>query len=37
MHRGCRYDLRHARDMRRTTILDLASLHERDCVDDAAG
>jgi alpha-ketoglutarate-dependent 2,4-dichlorophenoxyacetate dioxygenase len=31
MHRGCRYDLRHVRDMRRTTVLDLASVEERDC------
>ena len=36
MHRGCRYDLSHVRDMRRTTVLDPASLHERDCEDDAA-
>jgi alpha-ketoglutarate-dependent 2,4-dichlorophenoxyacetate dioxygenase len=34
MHRGCRYDLDHIRDMRRTTVLDLASLQERDCGDD---
>lgn len=33
MHRGCRYDLAHVRDMRRTTVLDLASIHERDCDD----
>ena len=31
MHRGCRYDLTHIRDMRRTTVLDPASLRERDC------
>ena len=31
MHRGCRYDLAHVRDMRRTTVLDLASVGERDC------
>jgi len=31
MHRGCRYDLRQVRDMRRTTVLDLGSVHERDC------
>jgi alpha-ketoglutarate-dependent 2,4-dichlorophenoxyacetate dioxygenase len=31
MHRGCRYDLRQIRDMRRTTVLDPASLNERDC------
>ena len=35
MHRGCRYDLNRVRDMRRTTVLDLASIHERDCQDDA--
>lgn len=34
MHRGCRYDLTHIRDMRRTTVLDPASLHERDCVEE---
>lgn len=37
MHRGCRYDLNHARDMRRTTVLDPASLAERDCEDDDLG
>ncbi len=31
MHRGCRYDLSQVRDMRRTTVLDPASVHERDC------
>jgi alpha-ketoglutarate-dependent 2,4-dichlorophenoxyacetate dioxygenase len=31
MHRGCRYDLTQIRDMRRTTVLDPASSHERDC------
>jgi alpha-ketoglutarate-dependent 2,4-dichlorophenoxyacetate dioxygenase len=31
MHRGCRYDLSDVRDMRRTTVLDPASVHERDC------
>jgi len=31
MHRGCRYDLTQVRDMRRTTVLDLASMDERDC------
>jgi len=31
MHRGCRYDLSRVRDMRRTTVLDPASVHERDC------
>jgi alpha-ketoglutarate-dependent 2,4-dichlorophenoxyacetate dioxygenase len=36
MHRGCRYDLSQARDMRRTTVLDMASVHERDCGADAA-
>ncbi|HUB13037.1 MAG TPA: TauD/TfdA family dioxygenase [Acetobacteraceae bacterium] len=36
MHRGCRYDLSRVRDMRRTTVLDLASLHERDCDEAAA-
>ena len=35
MHRGCRYDLTQVRDMRRTTVLDLASLHERDCGEQA--
>jgi alpha-ketoglutarate-dependent 2,4-dichlorophenoxyacetate dioxygenase len=34
MHRGCRYDLSQVRDMRRTTVLDAASLNERDCTDD---
>jgi alpha-ketoglutarate-dependent 2,4-dichlorophenoxyacetate dioxygenase len=33
MHRGCRYDLSQVRDMRRTTVLDPASIHERDCGD----
>ncbi len=37
MHRGCRYDLAHVRDMRRTTVLDMASLAERDCGDDQPG
>ena len=36
MHRGCRYDLSHVRDMRRTTVLDLQSINERDCEDDLA-
>ena len=36
MHRGCRYDLSDVRDMRRTTVLDPASVHERDCGDDGA-
>jgi alpha-ketoglutarate-dependent 2,4-dichlorophenoxyacetate dioxygenase len=31
MHRGCRYDLTQVRDMRRATVLDLQSMHERDC------
>jgi alpha-ketoglutarate-dependent 2,4-dichlorophenoxyacetate dioxygenase len=31
LHRGCRYDLGQIRDMRRTTVLDLASIGERDC------
>jgi len=31
MHRGCRCDLRHIRDMRRITVLDPASIDERDC------
>jgi alpha-ketoglutarate-dependent 2,4-dichlorophenoxyacetate dioxygenase len=31
LHRGCRYDLAQVRDMRRTTVLDLVSVHERDC------
>jgi alpha-ketoglutarate-dependent 2,4-dichlorophenoxyacetate dioxygenase len=31
LHRGCRYDLRQIRDMRRTTVLDPASIDERDC------
>jgi alpha-ketoglutarate-dependent 2,4-dichlorophenoxyacetate dioxygenase len=30
LHRGCRYDLRFPRDLRRTTAEDVASLHERD-------
>jgi len=30
LHRGCRYDLSFARDMRRTTVEDVASLNERD-------
>ncbi len=34
MHRGCRYDLADVRDMRRTTVLDMASLDERDCGDE---
>ncbi len=34
MHRGCRYDLSEIRDMRRTTVLDPASIHERDRGDD---
>lgn len=36
MHRSCRYDLSQVRDMRRTTVLDPASLNERDCPDDRA-
>ena len=36
LHRGCRYDLSQVRDMRRTTVLDLASVHERDCGEEAA-
>lgn len=35
LHRGCRYDLATVRDMRRTTVLDPASMQERDCEDDA--
>jgi alpha-ketoglutarate-dependent 2,4-dichlorophenoxyacetate dioxygenase len=35
MHRGCRYDLSDVRDMRRTTVLDPASVDERDCGDAA--
>lgn len=35
LHRGCRYDLTQARDMRRTTVLDPASMHERDCTEEA--
>jgi len=31
MHRGCRYHLSQVHDMRRTTVLDLASVNERDC------
>jgi alpha-ketoglutarate-dependent 2,4-dichlorophenoxyacetate dioxygenase len=34
MHRGCRYDLRQIRDMRRTTVLDPASINERDCAEE---
>jgi alpha-ketoglutarate-dependent 2,4-dichlorophenoxyacetate dioxygenase len=30
LHRGCRYDLGFPRDMRRTTVEDVASLRERD-------
>ena len=30
LHRGCRYDLAFPRDMRRTTVEDTASLHERE-------
>jgi hypothetical protein len=33
MHRGGRYDLSQVRDMRRTTVLDLESVNERDCND----
>jgi len=36
MHRGCRYDLSQIRDMRRTTVLDLASIDERDCGEEMA-
>jgi alpha-ketoglutarate-dependent 2,4-dichlorophenoxyacetate dioxygenase len=35
MHRGCRYDLSQVRDMRRTTVLDPASVHETDCGEEA--
>jgi len=35
LHRGCRYDLSEIRDMRRTTVLDLDSVNERDCGPDA--
>jgi len=35
MHRGCRYDLSQVRDMRRTTVLDPASMFERDCAEAA--
>jgi alpha-ketoglutarate-dependent 2,4-dichlorophenoxyacetate dioxygenase len=31
LHRGCRYDLSQVRNMRRTTVLDSASVFERDC------
>jgi alpha-ketoglutarate-dependent 2,4-dichlorophenoxyacetate dioxygenase len=37
MHRGCRYDLSQVRDMRRTTVLDLDSINERDCGETAEG
>jgi alpha-ketoglutarate-dependent 2,4-dichlorophenoxyacetate dioxygenase len=30
LHRGCRYDLSYPRDMRRSTVLDMASLSERE-------
>jgi alpha-ketoglutarate-dependent 2,4-dichlorophenoxyacetate dioxygenase len=30
LHRGCRYDLSYPRDMRRSTVLDTASLSERE-------
>jgi alpha-ketoglutarate-dependent 2,4-dichlorophenoxyacetate dioxygenase len=36
MHRGCRYDLMQIRDMRRTTVLDMASIDERDCGEETA-
>lgn len=36
LHRGCRYDLTQVRDMRRTTVLDPDSVHERDCAEAAA-
>ena len=35
MHRGCRYDLAQIRDMRRTTVLDMVSMQERDCGEEA--
>jgi alpha-ketoglutarate-dependent 2,4-dichlorophenoxyacetate dioxygenase len=35
LHRGCRYDLRQVRDMRRTTVLDPNSVNERDCAEAA--
>ena len=35
LHRGCRYDPRQVRDMRRTTVLDPDSVNERDCVEAA--
>jgi len=35
MHRGCRYDLSQVRDMRSTTVLDPASVFERDCAETA--
>jgi alpha-ketoglutarate-dependent 2,4-dichlorophenoxyacetate dioxygenase len=35
LHRGRRYDLTQVRDMRRTTVLDVASVNERDCGEEA--
>ena len=37
MHRSCRYDLGHVRDIRRTTVLDPLSVYERDYGDRAIG
>ena len=35
VHRRCRYDLSRVRNMQRTTVLDPASVFERDCTETA--